>query len=90
MNSHKIKYDLKAIFYGNTPREIVRNIQEARKQLDCEISDRIKINLEGKISENSIKYICNETLSEIDSFESPDFECEVSTNGETVKVKISK
>ena len=71
-------------------REIVRNIQEARKQLDCEISDRIKINLEGKISENSIKYICNETLSEIDSFERPDFECEVSTNGETVKVKISK
>ena len=31
MNSHKIKYDLKAIFYGNTPREIVRNIESSEE-----------------------------------------------------------
>ena len=69
-------------------REIVRNIQDARKQLDCEISDRILLELEENLSENSKKYICSETLADLQKIENEDFKCEVTSNGKTVIVKI--
>lgn len=46
-------------------REIVRNIQDARKNLQCEIMDKIYISFEGNVPVEWIDYICNETLSEI-------------------------
>lgn len=69
-------------------REIVRNIQDARKQLDCEISDRIKLELNGDLSDVSKKYICNETLADLQKIENEDFICTVMANGESVIVKI--
>ena len=30
-NSTNIKYDLKVIFYGNTPRSIIRDIEQNNK-----------------------------------------------------------
>ncbi len=46
-------------------REIVRNIQDARKNNGCDIMDKIQISLEGKVPEEWISYICSETLSEV-------------------------
>ena len=71
-------------------REVVRNIQDARKQLKCEISDRIKLKLDGELSEESKKYICNETLADLVDFDKADFECEVKANGKVVNVIINK
>lgn len=71
-------------------REIVRNIQDARKQLNCEISDRIKLKLDGELSENSKEYICNETLADLVDFDEADFECEVKANVKVVNVRIKK
>ena len=71
-------------------REIVRNIQDARKQLNCEISDRIKLKLDGELSENSKVYTCNETLADLVDFDEADFECVVKANEKIVGVKIQK
>ena len=76
--------------YEGLAREIVRNIQDARKQLNCEISDRIKLKLDGELSENSKEYICNETLADLVEFNEADFECEVKANEKTVGVRIKK
>nr|WP_275052404.1 DUF5915 domain-containing protein [Candidatus Vampirococcus lugosii] len=50
-------------------RDIVRIIQEARKEIDYNVADRIKIQLKidngEKIIDNFGEYIQNETLSEI-------------------------
>lgn len=69
-------------------REIVRNIQDARKQLNCEIDDRIMINLKGTLSEKSKEYIGNETLGDIVELGNADFECNVMANDRWVEVKI--
>lgn len=67
-------------------REIVRNIQDARKQLDLQIMDRIFVDLSGDIPTNFVDYILNETLGDLKQLESADFETEV----EGVKIKIKK
>jgi len=46
-------------------RDIVRNIQEARKQLNCNIMDRIKIEIIGDYPLQWTDYIQRETLSTI-------------------------
>ena len=71
-------------------REIVRNIQDARKQLNLEIADRIMLELDGELTESSKEYICNETLADLTSFENEDFKCEVLANGKVVNVRIKK
>ncbi|MBO5349780.1 MAG: isoleucine--tRNA ligase [Clostridia bacterium] len=71
-------------------REIVRNIQDARKQLNLEIADRIMLELDGELTESSKEYICNETLADMTSFENEDFKCEVLANGKRVYVRIKK
>lgn len=43
-------------------RDIVRNIQDARKQMGCEITDTIGIMFQGTAPENWMDYICRETL----------------------------
>lgn len=69
-------------------REVVRNIQDARKQLNCEISDKIMLKLDGNLSKKSKEYICNETLGSLQKFENADFECDVNSNNMKVSVKI--
>ena len=46
-------------------RDIVRHIQEARKQLDCDIMDRIKVTITGTYPTQWVDYIQTETLSRI-------------------------
>ena len=67
-------------------REIVRNIQDARKQLNLEIMDRIKLELVGDIPKNFLDYIKSETLADLAKVSSPDFETVV----ENVTIKIKK
>jgi len=67
-------------------REIVRNIQDARKQLDLEITDKIKIELVGEYPQDFVEYICSETLATIESIEKADTTFDV----EGVTVKIEK
>jgi len=44
-------------------RDIVRHIQEARKQLDCDIMDRIKVTITGSFPAEWVDYVQTETLS---------------------------
>jgi len=67
-------------------REIVRNIQDARKQLNLEIMDRIKLELLGDVPKNFLEYIKDETLGDFEKISSPDFETVV----ENVTIKIKK
>ena len=67
-------------------REIVRNVQDARKQLNLEIMDRIKLELVGDIPKNFLDYIKSETLADLAKVSSPDFETVI----ENVTIKIKK
>ena len=72
-------------------RDIVRSVQDARRQLDCAISDHINISLEGDVPEKWVEYICGETLSKVSVIDNADMSFEVSyDDGKTVNVKISK
>lgn len=71
-------------------REIVRNIQDTRKNLGLEINDRILIDLDYKLNENLLSYICNETLSDISKLDSYDSLIKVSSNSIDVNIKINK
>ena len=67
-------------------RELVRSIQDARKQLDLEITNRIKLCLEGNYPKDFLEYICKETLSDYVQLDSADMQFEV----EDIIVKIKK
>ncbi len=71
-------------------REIVRNIQDTRKSLNCKISDRIKVNIESSLNSKYLEYICNETLSDITNLEEWDTELNVIANDIKAVVKIKK
>lgn len=71
-------------------REIVRNIQDARKQLNLEISDRIQIDIDKNLSNTSINYICNETLSDLNKLDNYDLLINVESNNTKVDIKIKR
>lgn len=59
-------------------REIIRSIQDARKQIGCEITDTISIRVvEGQIPEGWENYILGETLSKFDDIKDHDILIEV-------------
>ena len=69
-------------------REIVRNIQDARKQLDLAITDRIDICFEGNVPAEFVDYIANETLGTVSSFDKN--AASISVEAEGVKIYIKK
>ena len=69
-------------------REIVRNVQDCRKQLDCQITDRIKIQIDGDLNQELKKYICQETLAEQTNI--LDQQADASFEIENIKIKIKK
>ena len=69
-----------------TAREIVRKIQETRKQLDLEITDRIYIEIIGNYPTAFEKYICEETLGEITTISNEDIIVDV----DEISIKIKK
>lgn len=71
-------------------REIVRNIQDTRKNLKLEINDRIYIDLDYNLKEDLKKYVCNETLSTLTKLDEYDNLIKVTSNDILVNVKIKK
>jgi len=71
-------------------REIIRNIQDGRKQCSCEIMDKIQIELIGDVPTAWIDYICDETLGRLAKIENPDLVCEVCSNDKKVIAKIKR
>ena len=74
-------------------REIIRNVQDMRKQINCDISDRILINFSGEQPPVEwVSHICAETLSAPTDFSDADAGCEVEGLGAgiVIKVKINK
>ncbi len=53
-------------------REIIRSIQDARKQIGCEIMDNITISLKGEYPKSWVDVICSETLSSVGEIDIPD------------------
>ena len=53
-------------------RDIIRNIQDARKQLGCDIMDRIKVSFKGMEASAWCEMICSETMADIADFDTPD------------------
>ena len=69
-------------------REIVRNIQDARKQLELNITDKIEICLIGDYPIEHAEYICKETLGKLSSFGEEEANLSLETEG--IKVLIKK
>ena len=72
-------------------RDIVRNIQEARKLIGCEITDMILLEFEGEAPENWMDYICKETLGKMIKVENPVKVISIETDNEKeLVIKIGK
>ena len=71
-------------------REIVRNIQDGRKSLNLEISDRIKVDIKSNLSDKMLQYISNETLADLCEITNHDLLLNVTSNDNTVEVKMEK
>lgn len=72
-------------------RDIVRNIQDARKQIGCEITDMILLAFEGDVPKQWLEYICKETLGRLGTIVTPESVIEIETEGaKKVKVFINK
>ena len=71
-------------------RDVVRNIQEARKQLGCSITEHILISVTG-LESRWLDSVCRETLAELADISDPDTSLSVSRErGEDIVVKISR
>ena len=72
-------------------RDIIRNIQDARKNIGCDILDKIKVEITGNVPKEWMDYICKETLSSIAVVDHPVSELVIETDDAgSVNVKISK
>ncbi len=74
-------------------RDIVRQIQEARKDANFEVDDRIKISINwlDDVIGSFAEYIQKETLSQIvENIENPDLEKEVEIEGNKIILKLKK
>lgn len=69
-------------------RDIVRQIQDVRKQLGFEITDTITINLEGNYPTEYLDYITKETLSTFEEFFNEQYSCTLETGDGDVIIKI--
>lgn len=71
-------------------RVVVRNIQDARKQLECELTERVQISFEGSFPTEWTEYICNETLSDVETIDKADFETEIQTQNGIIRLKLKR
>lgn len=72
-------------------RDVIRNIQDARKNMGCDIMERIKVDISGDCPEKWLDYISAETLSDIEKIDKPDFELAVKTDdNQSIYIKIRK
>lgn len=71
-------------------RDIVRNIQDARKQMGCEITDGVFLAFKGPVPEQWLDYICRETLGTLSTVTSPENIIEINDGKEKLLIQISK
>lgn len=72
-------------------RDIVRNIQDARKKIGCDIQDTITISIEGSYPDAFRDYICEETLASIGKVENPEIILKVMDDREQeIGISISR
>lgn len=72
-------------------REIVRNVQDARKTSGCEISDRIVLQLtEGALPEGWEDYICGETLASFGTVSAPIATVSIEDDEAAIKLLLGK
>lgn len=72
-------------------RDIIRNIQDTRKNIGCDILDRIKIEIVGADLEEWMEYICKETLSDRAEVSDPIAEVMVETDvNDKIVIKVCK
>ena len=86
----KITNELKNEGYA---RDIVRQIQEARKEADYQVDDRIQISISwiDEIISNFKKYIETETLSSIiETLKSVDIDKNIKINDFNINIKLKK
>jgi isoleucyl-tRNA synthetase len=70
-------------------RDIVRNIQDARKQIGCDIMDKIAVDISGGYPTSWLNYITKETLSDIREVKKPTTTITVDAD-EPIVIKIAK
>ena len=68
-------------------REIVRNIQDARKTLELNITDRINLYLSDTCPQEFVDYICRETLADLLSEVPANADTTFETEGVSVMIK---
>ena len=71
-------------------REMIRSIQDARKQIGCEITDKIAIFVEGDYPAAWMDYVCKETLSSVQTIAQPATVVEVEEGDASIKILIAK
>ena len=72
-------------------RDIVRSIQDARRQIDCAITDTILIDIKGDVPSQWLDYICRETLSQMQELSEADMTFDLTyENGKSVRISVKK
>jgi len=71
-------------------REMVRQIQDMRKEAGYSITDRIELEIVGQMPESWIPYIAGETLGAIGSVAEPDAERVVEVSSGEVRIRIRR
>lgn len=69
-------------------RDVIRNVQDARKQLGCDIMDRVVIELSESFPKEWTEYLCNETMSYLGNIDNPATTLVISDNDEDIIVKV--
>ncbi len=71
-------------------RDVVRSVQDARKKIGCEISDKISIDIKGDFPEEWKEYLYQETLSTPAVIEGADDTCVITTDKGEITILIKK
>ena len=71
-------------------RDVVRNIQDARKSMNYGITDRIVISVDGELPAAWVDYICGETLAALGKVENPGTTITVAEGKEAMTIAIAK
>ncbi len=74
-------------------RDLVRQIQQARKDAGFNVSDRIQLEITGdaellSISNTYSKFITEQTLAEFSKVNSPSYECKLDLQGRNASLKL--
>lgn len=72
-------------------RDIVRSIQDARRQMDCSIMDTISLDIDGDVPREWLDYISNETLSRLEIILNPEITFDLTyEDGKKVSISVKK